>query len=146
MQKFSQFVNDHKATLEESKKAELKTEFDSLCEAKLKEMGAKSPMDLSEEDLEKFNEYVKTIKEELSKRSSKKVTEKDAEKPATKVTEKEVSSEKEFREYAENLLKTAHGDDYDEKIGKKVIDDLVAKVDGDNWGEAVGRLTSGLGK
>jgi hypothetical protein len=43
-------------------------------------------------------------------------------------------------------LKKAHGDDYDENIAKKVIDGIVDKVgkDGD-WGQAIGRLTSGLG-
>ena len=32
------------------------------------------------------------------------------------------------------------------KIADKVIDGIISKVDGDDWGSAVGRLTSGLGK
>jgi hypothetical protein len=133
MQKFTEFVKEHRAIEESKKKDALTAEFNTLYEAKLKEMGVKSPVELSEEELENFNAYVKTIKEKLAGKKSS-------------LKEAEVTDEKTFREYAENVLKKAHGDDYDEDIAKKVIDGIVSKVgkDGD-WGQAIGRLTSGLG-
>ena len=53
--------------------------------------------------------------------------EKDAEKAKKKAGQDEVTDEKSFREYAEGVLKKAHGDDYDEKIGNKVIDGIIGK-------------------
>lgn len=167
MQKFTEFVKEFRAIEESKRKDTLNAEFNTLYEAKLKEMGAKSPLELSEEELEAFNSYVKTIKEELSKKDVKKMVKSEtkelekkvdaaeqkaekAEKEAAKAEKKsgqdEVTDEKSFREYAENVLKQAHGDDYDEKIANKVIDGIISKVgkDGD-WGQAIGRLTSGLG-
>ena len=166
MQKFSEFVKDQKTILENKRKETKSQEFNNLFEAKLKEYGANSIMDLSEEELESFNSYVKTIKEYLSKADVKKMVKdetkdlekkvedaeekaedatKDAEKAKKKAGQDEVTDEKTFREYAEGVLKKAHGDDYDEKIGNKVIDGIISKVKDDNWGEAIGRLTSGLG-
>jgi hypothetical protein len=167
MQKFTEFVKEHNALVENQKRDSINAEFTSLYEAKLKELGVKSPMELSEEELDAFNSYVKTIKEELSKKDVKKMVkdetkdlekkvekaedkaeeaEKDAENAKKKSGQDEVTDEKSFREYAENVLKQAHGDDYDETIANKVIDGIISKVgkDGD-WGQAIGRLTSGLG-
>jgi len=176
MQKFSEFVKEHKTILESKAQEAKETKFNSLFESKLKEMGAKTILDLNEEGLEKFNSYVKSLKEDISKGDVKKMvkdetkdlekkvakaedaakdaeskaakaegTAKDAEKDAKKAGQDEVTDEKSFREYAEGVLKKAHGDKYDEKIGNKVIDGLISKVKDDNWGEAIGRLTSGLG-
>jgi predicted ribosome quality control (RQC) complex YloA/Tae2 family protein len=173
MQKFSEFIKEHKTLLENNAKASKVEEFTTLYEAKLKELGAKSLMDLDEEQMEKFNTYVKSLKEEISKGDIKKMVkdetkdlekkvkkaedtakaaedtaegaEKDADKAKKKAGQDEVTDEKSFREYAEGVLKKAHGDDYDEKIGNKVIDGIIGKVKDDNWGEAIGRLTSGLG-
>jgi outer membrane murein-binding lipoprotein Lpp len=166
MQKFSDFVKQHKGILESSEKSTKETLFNSLLEAKLKEYGANSIMDLTEEELDSFNSYIKTLKEDISKSDVKKMVksetkelekkvdkaeaaaeaaEKDADKAKKKAGQDEVTDEKSFREYAEGVLKKAHGDKYDEKIGNKVIDGIIAKVKDDNWGEAIGRLTSGLG-
>jgi hypothetical protein len=180
MQKFSEFIKEHKTILENNAKEAKVTEFNTLYEAKLKELGAKNLMDLTEEQMEVFNSYVKSLKEELSKKDVKKMVDdktkdlekkvdkaedaakeagkeaeeagkeaeaasKDAEKAEKKAGQDEVTDEKSFREYAENVLKQAHGDKYDEEIGNKVIDGIVSKVKDDNWGEAIGRLTSGLG-
>jgi hypothetical protein len=164
MQKFTDFVKARQTAVEEGRKAEAASKFNELYEAKLKEMGAKSPLDLNEEDSKVFFEYLKNLKEaELSKADVKKMVKDEtkdlekkvdaaekkadeAEKDAKKAGQDEVTDEKTFREYAENVLKKAHGDDYDEKIAKKVIDGIIDKVgkDGD-WGQAIGRLTSGLG-
>jgi len=170
MQKFTEFVKARETSIEENAKAEIAAKFNELYEAKLKEMGAKTPLDLTEEDSQVFFEYLKSLKEaELTKADVKKAvkaetkglekkvdaaekkadaaedTAKDAEKDAKKAGQDEVTDEKSFREYATNLLKTAHPDDFDEKIANKVIDGIIAKVEDDNWGEAIGRLTSGLG-
>jgi len=170
MQKFTEFVKARETSIEENAKAEIAAKFNELYEAKLKEMGAKTPLDLTEEDSQVFFEYLKSLKEaELTKADVKKAvkaetkglekkvdaaekkadaaedTAKDAEKDAKKAGQDEVTDEKSFREYATNLLKTAHPDDFDEKIADKVINGIIAKVEDDNWGEAIGRLTSGLG-
>ena len=146
MQKFSEFVKEHKSILETKTREEATATFNTLYEAKLKEFGAKSLMDLDEDQLETFNAYVKSLKEDLTKGAKKADISEDADKPKKKSSNDEVTDEKSFREYAEGVLKKAHGDDYDEKIANKVIDGLIDKVgkDGD-WGQAIGRLTSGLG-
>ena len=166
MQKFSEFIKEHKSVLENNVKASKVEEFNTLFEAKLKEFGAKSIMDLDEEQMEKFNSYVKSLKEEITKGDVKKMVkdetkdlekkvekaedaaesaEKTADKAKAKAGQDEVTDEKSFREYAEGVLKKAHGDDYDEKIGNKVIDGLIAKTEDGDWGAAIGRLTSGFG-
>ena len=167
MQKFTDFVKDHKTVVLESlNRTNKENAFNSLVESKLKEFGANSVLDLSEEELEKFNSYVKSIKEDLSKADVKKLVKsetkdlekkvdaaekkaedatKDAEKAKKKAGQDEVTDEKSFREYAEGVLKKAHGDKYDEKIGNKVINGLIDKTKDGDWGAAIGRLTSGLG-
>ena len=137
MQKFSDFVNEQKAILESKSHEDKATKFNELYEAKLKEMGAKSPLDLSEEDSKVFFEYLKNLKEEIKTDAKKtdKVEEAD-----------EVTDEKSFREYALSVLKKAHPKDFDEKIADKVISDISAEVKDNDWGAAVGKLTSGLGK
>ena len=167
MQKFTDFVKDHKTVVLESlNRTNKENAFNSLVESKLKEFGANSVLDLSEEELEKFNSYVKSIKEDLSKADVKKLVKsetkdlekkvdaaekkaedatKDAEKAKKKAGQDEVTDEKSFREYAEGVLKKAHGDKYDEKISNKVINGLIDKTKDGDWGAAIGRLTSGLG-
>ena len=174
MQKFTDFIKDHKTVVESLNKASKEKQFQSLTEAKLKELGANSVLDLTEEDLERFNSYVKTIKEDISKSEVKKLVkdetkdlekkvekaedaakdaeakaedaEKDADKAKKKAGQEEVTDEKSFRAYATEVLKKAHPKDFDEKIANKVIDDLASKVKDGDWGAAIGRLTSGLGK
>ena len=55
MQKITEFIKEHKSVLENNIKASKVEEFNTLLEAKLKEFGAKSIMDLDEEQMEKFN-------------------------------------------------------------------------------------------
>ena len=66
-------------------------------------------------------------------------------KESAEVNEAEINNEEEFRAYAEEVLKKAHGEDYDEAKAKEAIDGILAKADGD-FGAAVGMLTSGLGE
>ena len=203
MQKFTDFIIEHASVLENKSSEDKAIKFQDLYEAKLKEMGAKSPMDLDENQSEEFFTYLKSLKE--IKETTEEVVEAKAEveehhtaDPTDKyevrpcdvpgtpfavyegdvrvecfetkeeaqayadkqnkeqglgeskvnediINEKDVTDEKSFRAYAESVLKKAHPDDYDEKIANKVIDGIASKVKDDNWGEAVGRLPSGLG-
>jgi hypothetical protein len=131
MQKFSEFLVEHKALVEAKKKEESAHKFNELYEAKLKEFGVDSPVELNEEQSKEFFEYLKTLKNSTSKMP---------------VNEKDITDEKTFREYALEVLKKAHPDDFDQKIADKVINDIASKVKDGDWGAAVGRLTSGLGK
>lgn len=63
---------------------------------------------------------------------------------AIEINEEDIKTEEQFREYATEVLKKAHGEEYDEAKAKETIDGIVAKVDGD-FGAAVGMLTSSLG-
>lgn len=66
------------------------------------------------------------------------------------VMEGEVSSEKDFREYAENKFKEVFGDELDEKEMNKTIDGLLKDnkdlVDAGEWGELVGMLNKSFAK
>lgn len=55
-----------------------------------------------------------------------------------------INSADEFRDYAHNLMKNAHGDDYSEEVTNKVVDDLLDNNPGADYGELIGRLTSGF--
>jgi hypothetical protein len=66
------------------------------------------------------------------------------------ITEGEVKSEKDFREYAENKFKEVFGDELDEKEMKETIDGLLKDnkelVDANEWGELVGMLNKSFTK
>lgn len=59
------------------------------------------------------------------------------------MNEAEINTEADFKEYAEKVLKKAHGNDYDESKAQKTIDGILKKSQGD-FGAAIGMLTSGL--
>ena len=82
--------------------------------------------------------YTDNVAKKDSKLAAKKMNE------ATEINEEDIKTEEQFREYAIEVLKKAHGEDYDEAKAKETIDGIVAKVDGD-FGAAIGMLTSGLG-
>lgn len=63
---------------------------------------------------------------------------------AENLDEAKITSEKQFKEWAETVLKKAHGDNYDQSTADKVISDLAGDVEDGDWGAAVGRLSSGL--
>ena len=60
------------------------------------------------------------------------------------VTEAEVKSDEDFKEYAFTVLGKAFGDKFDEEKAQEVVDGLLSKH-GDDYGAAVGALTSSLG-
>ena len=74
----------------------------------------------------------------------------DAQVSETYITEGEVKSEKDFREYAENKFKEVFGDELDEKEMKETIDGLLKDnkdlVDNNEWGELVGMLNKSFAK
>lgn len=70
---------------------------------------------------------------------------KKAQAKRAKVNEADVSSDDEFREYAMTVLKKAFGDDFDEAKAGEVVDGILKKC-GDDYGSAVGMLTSSLGE
>ena len=59
------------------------------------------------------------------------------------VTEAEVKSDEEFKEYAFSVLKKAFGADFDEAKAGEVVDGILKKC-GDDYGACVGTLTSSL--
>ena len=130
MQKFSEFVNEQKLQKVAKTKEDQAHKFNELYENKLKQFGVTSPIELNEEQSAEFFDYIKSISV---------VNE-------AKVNEADIKNEKDFKEYAENLLKKAHGDKFDQKIADKVIAGISKDVKGDDWGAAVGKITSGLGK
>ena len=66
------------------------------------------------------------------------------------VTEGEVKSEKDFRDFAEKMAKEAFGDNFDEDKFKetidKFLDDNKDLVDDNKWGELVGKWEQGFTK
>jgi len=61
------------------------------------------------------------------------------------LNEAKVTSNKDFEEYANTVLKKAFGDKFDQKIADKMVKDLQDKYK-DDFGAMVGALTSGLGE
>lgn len=60
-----------------------------------------------------------------------------------KVTEAEVKSDDEFKEYAFSVLQKAFGDDFDETKAQEVVDGILDKC-GDDYGACVGTLKASL--
>jgi len=102
----------------------------------------------TEDDLEDdIDEATKAQKAEIAQAlvTADKETDDEEEEEVEEVLEgKEIKSDAEFDKYADEVLKKAHPDDFDEKIAKKIKDGLKKKY-GDDYGAAVGALTSGFG-
>lgn len=61
------------------------------------------------------------------------------------INEEDITSDEQFKEYAEAVLKKAFGDEYDEAKAQEVVDGLTSKYSGD-YGAMIGALTSSLGE
>lgn len=62
------------------------------------------------------------------------------------VFEGTVDSADDFRDFAYKKLKSVFGDEYDEDIADKSIEDLIDdKKDDEDWGVVIGRLTANMG-
>jgi heat shock protein HspQ len=59
------------------------------------------------------------------------------------ISESEINSDEEFREYAETVLKNQHGEDYDQTKADEVINGLLSKKEGDDYGALIGMLNKG---
>jgi hypothetical protein len=145
MKKFTAAVTAlHEA--ETSAKSELQKSYTEYFSAKLNKFGAKSPADLSpEQKSEFFSEISKDWERGVGAKPAGK---KDVEEHGVKeseVNEAEVKSDADFKEYAEKVLKKAHGDKYDEAKAAKTIEGILKKADGD-YGAAVGIINSSLGE
>lgn len=81
----------------------------------------------------KYNPSIKIVKEQINENVAE-----------SAVTEAEVKSDEEFKEYAFTVLKKAFGDDFDEAKAQEAVDGILKKCDGD-YGACVGTLTSSLG-
>lgn len=57
-----------------------------------------------------------------------------------------INSAEDFRDYAHTIMKQAHGDEYSEETTNKVVDDLLNDNPNADYGELIGRLTSGFGQ
>lgn len=70
--------------------------------------------------------------------------------PKANVTEAEVKSEKDFREFARAMAEEAFGDKFDEDKFNETIDKFLEDhkdlVDDENWGELVGTWEQGFTK
>lgn len=55
----------------------------------------------------------------------------------------EITNDDEFRKYAETVLKQMHGSEYDANKAKEVINGLLSKKDGNDYGALVGMLNKG---
>ena len=113
---------------------ELDQEQTEIAEAKCKKEG---------EDMEDESDEESCDSEEGE--SEEKEDEEEEMTEAKAVTEAEVSSDEEFMEYAKQVLKAAHGDNYDEAKAVEAAQGILDKAKGD-YGVAVGMLTSGLGE
>ena len=60
------------------------------------------------------------------------------------INEEDITSDEQFKEYGKEVLKNAHGDDYDEETANDTLQGILDDSDGD-YGEAVGKLQSSLG-
>lgn len=132
MKRFTDFLAESRAASVEAPKIEIAPEVSAtkkLYLSLLEQYGVESAIDL---DDEKFEEFHAKLAESLSAE-------------VEQVLEGgEIKDEKSFREYATNMLKKAHGDDYDEGKAKETIDGIIGDVDGD-WDKAVGKIQSSMG-
>ena len=61
------------------------------------------------------------------------------------INEEDITSDEQFKEYGKEVLKNAHGEDYDEETANDTLQGILDDSDGD-YGEAVGKLQSSLGE
>lgn len=111
---------------------------------KMKAKNSKTLTDIEAVWLDLYGEQFKDEYQGIYTALSKTLNE-DGDDVDESVTEAVVNDKESFKEYAETVMKQAHGDAYDQAIVDKMVDDIAAEV-GDDWGAAVGQLTSGLGE
>lgn len=81
--------------------------------------------------------YLDNVSKKDSKLAAKKLDE-------SLISEEEIKSDEEFKEYAFNVLQKAFGEEFDAEKAQEVVDGILKKC-GDDYGACVGTLTSSLG-
>ena len=82
--------------------------------------------------------YLDNVSKKDSKLAAKKLDE-------SLISEAEVKSDEEFKEYAFNVLQKAFGEEFDAEKAEEVVDGILKKC-GSDYGACIGTLTSSLGE
>ena len=98
------------------------------------------------ETLKKFSQFIQKRADEKAANEKVEMIKKLGEEAYLKLQEAEIKSDDQFKEYAFTVLKKAFGDKFDQAEAQKVVDGLLSKKEGDDYGALVGRLTSSLGE
>jgi len=98
------------------------------------------------ETLKKFSQFIQKRANEKAANEKAEMIKKLGEEAYLKLQEAEIKSDDQFKEYAFTVLKKAFGDKFDQAEAQKVVDGLLTKKEGDDYGALVGRLTSSLGE
>lgn len=98
------------------------------------------------ETLKKFSQFIQKRADEKAANEKAEMIKKLGEEAYLKLQEAEIKSDDQFKEYAFTVLKKAFGDKFDQAEAQKVVDGLLSKKEGDDYGALVGRLTSSLGE
>ena len=114
-------------------------------ELKRGEIAEKVKAVLSDMDISSLDDLTEDQKDEFINNLFASETIHDDDDDDYEISEAEVTSDDDFRDFAEATLKKAFGDDYDEEKAKKTIDGIIQKNDGD-YGAMVGTLQSSIGK
>jgi hypothetical protein len=156
---FSSKLKEMKSIKEEQEKSAKQEEYAQFFKKTLQKYGVSSPAELKDDAEKKafFNEIDKgwspekgltsageeTMNESFHGPDGKPIGVDSKHMPIKKLTESEISSDKEFREYAETVLKNMHGEEYDQTKADDVINDLLSKKEGDDYGALIGMLNKG---
>jgi hypothetical protein len=98
------------------------------------------------ETLKKFSQFIQKRAGEKAANEKVEMIKKLGEEAYLKLQEAEIKSDDQFKEYAFAVLKKAFGDKFDQAEAQKVVDGLLDKKEGDDYGALIGRLTSSLGE
>lgn len=133
---FTEVMKQSRALKEEEEKSAKQEEYAQFFKSLLQKYGATSPADLSDEKKKEFFD-------EINKGWDGSVTKAGEESLKESLNEAEINSDAEFKEYATKVLKQMHGNDYDEAKGNDVIDGLLSKKKGNDYGALIGMLNKG---
>lgn len=98
------------------------------------------------ETLKKFSQFIQKRADEKAANEKVEMIKKLGEEAYLKLQEAEIKSDDEFKEYVFTVLKKAFGNKFDQAEAQKVVDGLLDKKEGDDYGALIGRLTSSLGE
>jgi hypothetical protein len=134
MKTFSQLRSERSRN--ESRSSVKKNRYDNLKSNLLEKYRVVHESELSESE---FVSFLNELRQKWSILAERKSTMFDS------LDESKITSEEEFKSYAEKVLKKAHGDNYDQDIVDDLVSGLMKKYKGD-YGAMVGALQAGLGE